>query len=106
MRPEYPMNPRTLSSRWISTPLILGLALWLGGCGNAAQQQAYEQALQQEERYTAETAPAIIQEYRRVIALKPDSAWAKKSRARIEAVEARVKAEEQHKSVFQEHGVD
>ena len=100
------MKIRPFNSRQIAALFAAGLALWLGGCGNAAQQQAYEQAAQLEEKYTAETAPAIIQEYRRVIALEPDSAWAKKARARIDAVETRVKAEEQHKSVFQEHGVD
>jgi hypothetical protein len=86
--------------------LLLGLALFIGGCGNAAQQKAYEHAAQMEQQCTAETAPGIIAEYRKVIALEPDSGLAKKSHERIAAVEARVKAEEQRKDVFQEHGID
>lgn len=98
------MTFRASSPRWIAAGFAL--ALCLGGCGNAAQQQAYEHAVQLEEKYTAESAPAIIKEFQQVIALEPDSAWAKKARTRIEALEARVKADEQHKSIFQEHGVD
>jgi len=86
--------------------LMIGLALGLGGCGNAAQRQAYAHAARAEQQFTLENAPAIIAEYKRVIAVAPGSAWAKKARARIEAVAARVKSEELRKSVFQEHGVD
>jgi len=74
--------------------------------GDSAQEQAYERAAKLEQGYTTETAPAIIAEYRKVIALEPGTAWAEKSEARISAVEARVKADEQHKDVFHEHGVD
>ena len=91
----------------IITVLSLGLALLVVGCGgNAAQQQAYEKAAKAEQQITAENAPALVTEYKQVIALQPGSEWAKKAQTRIEALEARVKAEELHKSVFQEHGID
>jgi len=86
--------------------LILGLALLAGGCGNSAQQKAYEQAAKAEQQLTAENAAAVVADYRRVIALQPGSDWAGKARARIAAVEARLKAEELRKAVFQEHGID
>ncbi len=86
--------------------LALGLALAWAGCGNRAQEQAYAHAVQAEAQFTVEAAPALVAEYRRVIALDPGTAWAKQAEARIAAVEARVKAEELHKAVFQEHGVD
>jgi len=98
------MKIHASSPWWVAAGLYL--VLCLGGCGNAAQQKAYEHAAQLEEKYTTESAPAIIKEYQQVIALEPDSGWAKKARTRIEALEARVKAEEQHKNIFQEHGVD
>lgn len=85
---------------------LLGLALLATGCGNAAQQQAYEQAVQAEAQLTPENAPAVIADYRRVIALEPGSKWARQAEARLQAVEARVRAAEQHKAVFQEHGID
>ena len=100
------MKFTTLSSMRIYSTLLIGLALLVAGCGNAAQQQAYEQAAKAEQQITAENVSAIIAEYKRVIVLQPGSGWAKKANARIEALEARVKAEEQHKSVFQEHGID
>jgi len=100
------MKYQTFSPRQILSALLLGLALFAGGCGNAAQQQAFEQAVKAEQQLTAENAPAIIAEYKRAIALQPGSEWAKKAQARIEAVEAKTKAEELHKSVFQEHGID
>ncbi len=86
--------------------LALGLALLAGGCGNSAQQTAYAQAEKAEQHLTAENAAAIIAQYQQVIALEPGSAWARRAHARIEALEARAKAEEQRKNVFQEHGVD
>jgi len=86
--------------------LLTGLALAAGGCGNSAQQKAYEHAAKAEQQVTAENAATIIAEYKQVIALEPGSDWAKKSQARIEAVDAAVKAKELHKSVFQEHGID
>lgn len=100
------MKHQAFSTKLILSALSIGLALLVGGCGNAAQQKAYEQAAKMEQQLTAENAPAIITEYKQVITLQPGTEWAKKAQARIEAVEARVKAEEQHKSVFQEHGVD
>jgi hypothetical protein len=84
----------------------IGLVPFVVGCGNSAQQKAYEQAAQAEQQFAAENASAIIAEYKQVIALQPGSEWAKKTQARIEAVEAHVKAEELRKSVFQEHGID
>ncbi len=90
----------------LASMLSIGLALFVGGCGNSAQQKAYEQAAKAEQQLTAENASAIIAEYKQVIAQQPDSAWARKARTRIEAVEARVKAEDLRKSLFQEHGVD
>ena len=98
------MKHRTFSTKQILSALLIGLAL--GGCGNAAQQQAYEQAFKAEQQLTAENARAIVSEYQRAIALQPGSDWAKKAQARIEAVEAKTKADELHKSVFQEHGID
>lgn len=86
--------------------LLAALALFASGCGNAAQEQAYARAEKQERSFTVETAPAIIAEYKRVIALEPGSGWAKKAAARIQAVETRLKSEETRKDVFQEHGVD
>ena len=86
--------------------LLFILMLLLGGCGNSAQRQAYEQAAAAERQLTADNAPAIIAQYQRVIVLEPDSAWAKKARARIDALEARARADELHKSIFQEHGID
>jgi hypothetical protein len=78
----------------------------MSGCGNAAQQQAYERAMKTEQHLTVESLPTLIADYRRVIALEPGSTWARKAAERIAAAEARIKAEELHKSVFQEHGVD
>lgn len=90
----------------ILSVLSLGFALFVGGCGNAAQEKAYEQSVKAEQQLTAENASTIIAEYQKVIALQPGSEWAKKAQARIEAVETKMKAEELHKSVFQEHGID
>lgn len=97
----------------MKTPLISCFLPWLmlsallaAGCGGSAQAQAYARAEEAERSFSAETAPAIIAEYRRVVALDPRSAWAGKAEARIKAVEARVQADETHKHVFQEHGVD
>lgn len=86
--------------------LLCAVLCLASACGNAEQAQAYARAEQAEQRFSLETAPAIIADYRRVIALDPESDWAKKAGTRIQAVEARVRAEETHKEVFQEHGVD
>jgi len=86
--------------------LVLGLALLAGGCCRTAQQTAFEQAAKTEQQQTGENTPAIITAYRKVIALQPGTTWARQAQARIEAIEARTKAEEQRKNVFQEHGVD
>jgi hypothetical protein len=96
----------TGSRTLLFSALALGLALAVVGCSNRAQQQAYERAAQAEQHLTVENAPALIADYRRVITLKPGSTWAGKAEERIAAVEARMKAEELHKAVFQEHGVD
>ena len=81
-------------------------AFLVGGCTKSVQQKAYEQAAQKEQQLSAESAAAIIADYKRLIALEPDSEWARKAQAHIAALEAKMKAEELHKSVFQEHGVD
>ncbi len=90
---------------FVSTFLI-GLVLLTSACGNAAQKKAYEHAAQSEQQSSVKNADAIIAEYQDVIRLQPDSEWAKKAQTRIEALQAQVKAEELHKSVFQEHGID
>jgi len=86
--------------------LVIGFTIFAGGCGKSAQQKAYEQAAEKEQQLTAENAAAIIAEYKQLIALEPDSEWAKKAQAHVAALEAKAKAEELHKSIFQEHGVD
>lgn len=100
------MKNQASSTHWMVSTLAIGLALFVVGCGNSTQQKAYEQAAKAEQQLTAENTSAIIAEYKQVIALQPGSEWGRKAQARIEAVEARVKAEELRKSVFQEHGVD
>lgn len=100
------MKTPAFSFKPFALTLSLGLALLVVGCGQSAQQKAYEQAMQAEQQLTTENAATIIAAYKQVIAQQPGSEWANKARARIEAVEARTKAEELHKSVFQEHGVD
>ena len=100
------MKTVMFATKQVVSALSLGLALLVLGCGNAAQQKAYEQAAQKEQQLAAENAPALIAEYQQVIALQPGSDWARKAQARIEAVETCEKAAELHKSIFQEHGVD
>jgi outer membrane protein assembly factor BamD (BamD/ComL family) len=100
------MKNQAYNSQRILPALLIGLVLFGCGCGNSAQQKAYEQAAKAEQQLTAENASAVIAEYKKIITLQPGSEWARKAQARIEAVEARVKAEELHKNVFQEHGVD
>ncbi len=100
------MKTPAWSLKTIGFALGIGLALFVAGCGNSVQQKAYEQAAKAEQQLTAENAATVVAEYKRVVALQPGSEWARKAQARIAAVEARVKAEELHKSVFQEHGVD
>ena len=100
------MNIAKFPIRVVAFALVFGCALLVGGCGKSAQQQAYEQAATTEPQLTAENASAIIAEYKKVIALQPGSEWARKAQARIEALEAKTKAEELHKNVFQEHGID
>ena len=87
-------------------PLLAAVLALAAGCGNSEAARAYAHAEQAEKQFTLETAPAIIAEYRRVAALAPGSSWAKRAGERIQALEARVHAEETHKHVFQEHGVD
>ena len=84
----------------------VGLGLLFGGCGNAAQEQAYAHAVQLEQSFTPENSAPIIAEYRRAIALEPASRRAQEAGVRLKALEARVLAAEQHRTVFQEHGVD
>ena len=100
------MKTQAFNLKTVVFTLWIGLVLFVGGCGNSAQQKAYEQAAKTEQQLTMENAAAIIPKYKQVIALQPGTEWARKAQARIEAVEARVKAEELRKSVFQEHGID
>lgn len=100
------MKYHFLSKILLRSAFALGLALGVSGCGKSDQQQAYEHAAQGELQLTAENSATLIAEYKRVIAREPGSEWARKAQARIEALEAKTKAEELHKSVFQEHGVD
>jgi len=100
------MNAPTRNSRALRICLTLGLALLAGGCGKSVQQKAFDDALGKEQQMSEASTGAIIAEYSRVIALQPDSEWAALARARIEALEAKAKAAELHKSIFQEHGVD
>ncbi len=100
------MKNRIFNFRPVVPILGVGVAFFLIGCGNSAQQQAYEQATKAEQQLSMENASAIVAEYQRVIALQPGSEWARQAQARITTVEIRIKAEELHKSVFQEHGVD
>lgn len=100
------MKTTTLKSKASRVAMIFGLLLLAAGCGDSAQRQAYEKAEKTEQRLSTENASAVIAEYKRVIALQPGSEWAAKAQARIEAVEAKAKADELHKSVFQEHGID
>ena len=86
--------------------ILMGLGLFSGGCGNAAQEQAYAHAVELERSFTPENSAAIITEYKRAIAYAPGSSRAKEATARLKAFEARVQAAEQHQAVFQEHGVD
>lgn len=86
--------------------LAISAALLFAGCGNSAQEKAYAQAEKVELQMTAENSAAVVAEYKQVIALQPGSEWARKAEARLEAIEAKLKAEELHKSVFQEHGID
>ena len=83
----------------------IGAALLFGACGNAAQKEAYEKAVKMDQ-LPGDHATALVMEYERVVRMEPDSAWARKAQARIDAIKAQAKADELHKSVFQEHGVD
>ena len=83
----------------------IGAALLFGACGNSAQKEAYEKAVKMDQ-LPGDHATALVMEYERVVRMEPDSAWARKAQTRIEAIKAQAKADELHKSVFQEHGVD
>ena len=86
--------------------LSIGFGLLLGGCGNAAQEQAYAHAVELERTLTPENSSVIVAEYKRAIAVAPGSSRAKEATVRLKALEARIQAAEQHRIVFQEHGVD
>jgi hypothetical protein len=100
MNARFFLLPRRVAAVWC------GLALGVAGCAPSAQQQAYDLAARTELQAAPENTAAVIAAFQQVIALQPDSAWAGKARARIEAAEARRQSDELHKSVFQEHGVD
>ncbi|HZL44653.1 MAG TPA: hypothetical protein VFC28_00370 [Opitutaceae bacterium] len=59
-----------------------------------------------EQQLPSDHATAIVTEYQKVIRMESGSEWAKKAQLRIEAMQARQKADEMHKSVFQENGID
>ncbi|HMD60607.1 MAG TPA: hypothetical protein VKG78_04215 [Opitutaceae bacterium] len=81
-------------------------ALLAGGCGSA-QERAYENAARMEQQLSADRLGAAVAEYQRVIRIEPGTPWAKKAQERIDAVQARIqKADELHKSVFHENGID
>ncbi len=81
-------------------------ALLVGACSDSPQQQAYEHAVKREQQLPRADASALVAEYQRIVRLEPGSTWARKAQVRIDALEAQIKAEELHQSVFQEHGVD
>src|ERR1035437_8973803 len=99
MRHEAP----SYRTKRILAGLLVRLVVIVRGFGNTRQPAALQPAAKAEQQFTADNAAAIIAEYKRVIALQPGSEWARKSQARVEALEARVKAEELPKAVFQEH---
>ena len=100
------MKTKLLKLKTVVLTFGIGLTFFTGGCSKSAQQQSYEQAAQKEQQLTVENTAALIAEFKQVIAVQPGSEWAKKAQAHIAALEAKTKAEELHKSVFQEHGVD
>lgn len=99
------MSPPRLI-RFFPAALLFALLAVGAGCRDSAQARAYARAEAAERQFTVEAAPAIIEQYRRAAALDPGTDCARRAEARIKAVEARVQAEETHKQVFQEHGVD
>ncbi len=99
------MSPPRLIRLFPAALLCAVLAVG-AGCRDSTQARAYAQAEAAERQFTVEAAPAIIEQYRRAAAFDRGSEWARRAEARIKAVEARVQAEETHKQVFQEHGVD
>jgi outer membrane protein assembly factor BamD (BamD/ComL family) len=90
----------------VGLALAIGLTIFATGCGKSVQQKAYELAVEKEQQLTSENAATIVAEYKAVITLHPGTEWARKAQARADAMEAKTKTEELHKSVFQEHGVD
>lgn len=86
--------------------MALALIFAATACKENSQSKAYDRATEREQHFTTEAAPAIVAQYQAVIRIEPNSAWATRAKRRIEAVQARLTAEEQHKAVFQEHGVD
>ncbi len=97
----------TSPSRFRSWFLLVALLLVpLAGCGNSAQKEAFARATQLEEQTPLDRSAVVLAEYRRAIQIDPASSLARRARQRMEALEARVKAEETHKEIFQEHGVD
>ncbi len=104
------MNSTQSKRNYLFTGLFIVFAfLFLFACGsseNPIQKQAYENALKLEESYTFETAETILAAYRKVIAIEPGTRLAEKAEIQLKAVEERLKADEQHKSVFHEHGID
>lgn len=85
---------------------LASCAFVVAGCDNAVQRQAYEAVAKKESQLAADQAPALIAEYQQVIRLAPGSTWAKQAQLRIDSIKRRVSADELHKSVFQEHGID
>ena len=100
------MIPTPLPLKAALAALVIALTGFIAGCGDSVQKTAYEHAVALEQQLPVDRAPAIIAEYREVIRLEPGSAWATQAQTRIDAVQAKVKAEELRKSVFHEHGID
>ncbi len=103
-------SPRPRRHLHLCTLCLVLLSLSLAACAgkreNAAQRHAFENALKLEQHYSFETAETILSKYRIVIAMEPGTSIAREADQHLQAVEARFKAEEQHKSVFHEHGID
>jgi hypothetical protein len=51
--------------------LLIAFALLVGGCGNAAQKEAYEHAVAMEQQLSGDHASEVVAEYRKVIRLEP-----------------------------------
>lgn len=105
-----PCNPTSASWCFVrnqANRLALVAALLLGACGASTQREAFEKAETLEQQLPPEKAAPVLAEYQHVISLDPTSKWADRARERVSVLERKAaQAEELHKAVFQEHGVD